>query len=131
MSSPDVKSLAVLNAVREEAEASVFAETRLTLEESVSAELPDAAATVSSVSEEEDAAEFISNSKIKKPISAFIAGQSAPKGKRMGHAGAIISGSKGTARSKIDFLEKAGVLVSKSPASLGKTMKIAMQNGNI
>ena len=54
MSSPDVKSLAVLNAVREEAEASLFAETRLTLEESVSAELPDAAATVSSASEEED-----------------------------------------------------------------------------
>ena len=54
MSSPDVKSLAVLNAVLEEAEASLFAETRLTLEESVSAELPDAAATVSSASEEED-----------------------------------------------------------------------------
>ena len=81
--------------------------------------------------EEENAAEFISNSKIKKPISAFIAGQSAPKGKRMGHAGAIISGSKGTARSKIDSLEKAGVFVSNSPASLGKTMKTAMQNGNI
>ena len=54
MSSPDVKSLAVLNAVREEAEVSLFAETRLTLEERVSAELPDAAATVSSTSEEEE-----------------------------------------------------------------------------
>ena len=81
--------------------------------------------------EEENAAKYISNSVTKKPISAFIAGQSAPKGKRMGHAGAIVSGSRGTAESKIEFLEKAGVFVAKSPASLGRSMKIAMQNGNI
>ena len=77
---------------------------------------------------EEDAAEFINSSKIKKPICGFIAGKSAPKGKRMGHAGAIISGNKGTAQSKILALEKANVLIAPSPALLGETMLKAMQN---
>ena len=80
--------------------------------------------------DEEDAAEFLSSSLIKKPISAFIAGKSAPKGKRMGHAGAIISGNKGTAQSKINALESAGVLISPSPALLGDTMLLAMQKEN-
>ena len=76
---------------------------------------------------EEDAAEFIISSSIKKPISGFIAGLSAPKGKRMGHAGAIVSGNKGTAQSKIYALEKAGVLIAPSPTKLGETMLKAMQ----
>ena len=78
---------------------------------------------------EEDAAEFFSKSKIKKPMSAFIAGLSAPKGKRMGHAGAIISGNKGTAQSKIKALENAGIAIAPSPAKLGETMINEMQNG--
>lgn len=76
---------------------------------------------------EEDAAEFIAQSSIKKPLSAFIAGLSAPKGKRMGHAGAIISGNKGTAQSKIQALINAGVSIAPSPAKLGETMLRAMQ----
>ena len=72
--------------------------------------------------EEEDAAEFLSNSKIKKPTAAFIAGQSAPKGKRMGHAGAIISGGKGGAEGKIEMMKSAGITISKSPADIGKTL---------
>ena len=75
---------------------------------------------------EEDAAEFILNAKTKKPISAFIAGLSAPQGKRMGHAGAIISGSKGTAQSKINALKSAGVAVASSPAKMGEIMKSEM-----
>ena len=76
---------------------------------------------------EEAAAEFIEFSSIKKPVSAFIAGISAPKGKRMGHAGAIISGSKGTAQSKIDALRQAGIYIASSPAKMGETMFKAMQ----
>ena len=76
---------------------------------------------------EEAAAEFIESSSIKKPVSAFIAGISAPKGKRMGHAGAIISGSKGTAQSKIDALRQAGIYIASSPAKMGETMFNAMQ----
>jgi succinyl-CoA synthetase alpha subunit len=76
---------------------------------------------------EEEAAEFIAMASMKKPMVAFIAGISAPKGKRMGHAGAIISGNKGTAQSKIEALRKAGVAISPSPAKLGETMLKEMQ----
>ena len=73
---------------------------------------------------EEEAAEFI-QSEISKPVAAFIAGGTAPKGKRMGHAGAIIAGGKGTAAEKFAALEKAGVTTVRSPAELGKGIAIA------
>ena len=71
---------------------------------------------------EEEAAQFIKSS-MKKPVVAFIAGQTAPKGKRMGHAGAIIAGGKGTAAEKIGVLKSAGVKIAKSPAEIGTTIK--------
>jgi len=75
---------------------------------------------------EEEAAEFYKSVKTKKPIAGFIAGSTAPPGKRMGHAGAIISGGQGTAESKFDAMRSAGFVVSESPAGLGDAVKKAM-----
>ena len=74
---------------------------------------------------EEEAADWIKQN-MKKPVAAFIAGQTAPSGKRMGHAGAIISSGKGTAEEKIVALKNAGVAIAKTPASIGQTMKEAL-----
>ena len=73
-------------------------------------------------SAEEEAAEFLKREKIKKPMVGFIVGLTAPPGRRMGHAGAIISGGKGGAEDKIEIMKSADISISKSPADIGKTL---------
>jgi len=79
-------------------------------------------------SAEEDAAEFLKKSKLKKPTVGFIAGLTAPPGRRMGHAGAIISGGKGSAEDKIEVMKSADITISKSPADIGKTIYKKLNN---
>ena len=77
---------------------------------------------------EEEAAEFVKSHKIKKPIVGFIAGVTAPPGRRMGHAGAIISGGKGSAEEKIKIMQDCGITVANSPSDIGKTLLNKLSN---
>jgi succinyl-CoA synthetase alpha subunit len=76
---------------------------------------------------EEEAAEYILSRQFPKPVVAFIAGQNAPPGRRMGHAGAVISGSRGSARKKMEALQSAGVTVVDNPADMGLTVKQVLE----
>jgi succinyl-CoA synthetase alpha subunit len=76
---------------------------------------------------EEDAAAFLKASRTKKPVAGFIAGRTAPPGRRMGHAGAIISGGKGDAGSKLEAMRSAGIRIAENPAAIGKAMLEAMR----
>ena len=78
--------------------------------------------------DEENASEFIKNHKVKKPVIGFIAGITAPPGRRMGHAGAIISGGKGGAKEKIKKMEECGITIAKSPSEIGKTLFTQLSN---
>ena len=78
--------------------------------------------------DEENASEFIKNHKVKKPVIGFIAGITAPPGRRMGHAGAIISGGKGGAKEKIKKMEECGITIAKSPSEIGKTLFNKLSN---
>ncbi len=75
---------------------------------------------------EEDAAAFLSAEKVKKPVAGFIAGRTAPPGRRMGHAGAIISGGKGGAEEKLEAMRSAGIVIAENPATIGKAMVEAL-----